>query len=112
MRGMSEKQSVMLSFISPEKRVPKDHPLRRIKTMADEELKWLSPRFDRMYSHTGRPSIPPETILKSLLLIALYSVRSERQFCEQLDYNLIVSVVFGHEYDGRKFCPYGIYEEP
>lgn len=89
MRGIFEKQSVMLSFISPERRVPKDHPLRRIKAMADEELKRLSPRFDRMYSHTGRPSIPPETILKSLLLIALYSVRSERQFCEQLDYNLL-----------------------
>ncbi len=89
MRGISEKQSVMLSVISPEKRVPKDHPLRQIKAMADEELKRLSARLDRMYSHTGRPSIPPETILKSLLLIALYSVRSERQFCEQLDYNLL-----------------------
>ena len=89
MRGISEKQSVMLSLISPESRVPKDHPLRQIKAMADQELKRLSARFDQMYSHTGRPSIPPEAILKSLLLIALYSVRSERQFCEQLDYNLL-----------------------
>jgi len=89
MRGISEKQSVMLSLISPESRVPKDHPLRQIKTMPDQELKRLSARFDQMYSYTGRPSIPPETILKSLLLIALYSVRSERQFCEQLDYNLL-----------------------
>src|SRR5512137_769741 len=89
MRGISEKQAVMLSLISPETRVPKDHPLRRIKGMADQELVRLSKVFDDMYSHTGRPSIPPERILKSLLLIALYSVRSERQFCEQLDYNLL-----------------------
>ncbi len=89
MRGISDKQSVMLSLISPESRVPKGHPLRQIKAMADQELKRLSVRFDEMYSHTGRPSIPPETVLKSLLLIALYSVRSERQFCEQLDYNLL-----------------------
>src|SRR5512137_61506 len=89
MRGISEKQAVMLSLISPETRVPKDHPLRRIKGMADQELVRLSKVFDDMYSHTGRPSIPPERVLKSLILIALYSVRSERQFCEQLDYNLL-----------------------
>ena len=89
MRGISEKQAVMLSLISPETRVPKDHPLRRIKAMADRELERLSRVFDEMYSHTGRPSIPPERVLKSLVLIALYSVRSERQFCEQLDYNLL-----------------------
>src|SRR5512136_3499870 len=89
MRGISEKQAVMLSLISPENRVPKDHPLRRIKVMADQELERLSRIFDDMYSHTGRPSIPPERVLKSLVLIALYSVRSERQFCEQLDYNLL-----------------------
>ncbi|MBI5328117.1 MAG: IS5 family transposase [Deltaproteobacteria bacterium] len=79
----------MLSIISPEQRVPQDHPLRRIKAMADKELHRLSPVFDKMYSSTGRPSIPPERMLKSMLLIALYSVRSERQFCEQLDYNLL-----------------------
>ncbi len=89
MRGISEKQSVMLTLISPENRVPKDHPLRQIKAMADQELGRMSKRFDQMYSHTGRPSIPPERMLKSLLLIAFYSVRSERQFCEQLDYNLL-----------------------
>jgi transposase len=89
MRGIAEKQVVMLSLISPESRVPKDHPLRRIKVLADQELKRLSSVFDEMYSHTGRPSIPPERILKSLLLIAFYSVRSERQFCEQLGYNLL-----------------------
>lgn len=89
MRGTHENQATMLSLVSPEQRVPQDHPLRRIKLMADQELKRLSPVFDKMYSSTGRPSIPPEQILKSMLLIALYSVRSERQFCEQLDYNLL-----------------------
>lgn len=89
MRGTHERQETMLSIISPEQRVPKDHPLRRIKAMADKELHRLSPAFNKMYSSTGRPSIPPERILKSMLLIALYSIRSERQFCEQLDYNLL-----------------------
>jgi len=89
MRGISEKQSIMLTLISTENRVPKDHPLRPIKRMAEEELQRLSHVFDQMYSSVGRPSIPPERVLKSLLLIALYSVRSERQFCEQLDYNLL-----------------------
>jgi transposase len=89
MRGISEKQSIMFTLISAESRVPRDHPLRPIKRMAEEELERLSRVFDQMYSSVGRPSIPPERVLKSLLLIALYSVRSERQFCEQLDYNLL-----------------------
>jgi transposase len=89
MRGTPENQGTMLSLVSPEQRVPHAHPLRRIKLMADQELQRLSVVFDKMYSSTGRPSIPPEQILKSMLLIALYSVRSERQFCEQLDYNLL-----------------------
>src|SRR6516165_11470169 len=70
-------------------RIPSDHPLRRIKKLADQRLVDLSRVFNRMYSEVGRPSIAPERILKSLLLIALYSVRSERQFCEQLGYNLL-----------------------
>ena len=69
--------------------MPKDHPLRRVKDMADAALAALTSTFDRMYSGRGRPSIPPERLLKSLLLMALYSVRSERLFCEQLDYNLL-----------------------
>ena len=89
MRGNYEGQAAMLCIISPDQRVPKEHPLRRIKAMADKELNNLSPVFEKMYSFTGRPSIPPERILKSMLLIALYSIRSERQFCEQLDYNLL-----------------------
>ena len=69
--------------------MPTDHPLRVIKMLADKALKALSPDLDRMYANVGRPSIPPERRLKSSLLIALYSVRSERAFCEQLDYNLL-----------------------
>lgn len=79
----------MLMLMSPESRVPAAHPLRAIKKLADEALRELSPRFDRMYSSNGRPSIPPERLLKSMLLMALYTVRSERLFCEQLDYNLL-----------------------
>lgn len=89
MRGEINRQETMLSSWTPEQRVPSDHPLRRIKAFADKELKGLSGVFDEMYSLTGRPSIPPERVLKSLLLISLYSVRSERQFCEQLDYNIL-----------------------
>lgn len=89
MRGEDTKQSSMLCLISPADRVPKDHPLRAMKVIADRALDELSKDFDKMYSRTGRPSIPPERLLKSMLLMALYSVRSERQFCEQLDYNLL-----------------------
>lgn len=89
MRGQDKKQSSMLMLISPETRVPADHPLRAIKRLADDALGRLSPTFDAMYAQGGRPSIPPERLLKSMLLMARYSVRSERQFCEQLDYNLL-----------------------
>ena len=89
MRGDVERQVPMLTLTTPDQRVPKDHPIRRIKQLADAELRALSPVFDGMYSERGRPSIPPETLLKSCLLIALYSVRSERQFCERLQYDLL-----------------------
>jgi transposase len=89
MRGENTKQSSMLMLMSPETRVPATHPLRGIKKLADASLGELSAVFDEMYSSVGRPSIPPERLLKSMLLIALYTVRSERQFCEQLDYNLL-----------------------
>jgi transposase len=88
-RGPDDKQGMMFTTVSPEKRVPKDHPLRKVKAVADAILKRLSPAFDTMYSRVGRPSIPPERLLKSMVLIALYSVRSERLFCEQLDYNML-----------------------
>jgi transposase len=89
MRGQDSKQASMFSVLSPERRVPQDHPLRPIKAMADAVLLSMSKRFDRMYSATGRPSIPPERLLKAQILMALYSVRSDRMFCEQLDYNLL-----------------------
>ena len=89
MRGHEKNQPSMLCLISPADRVPKDHPLREIKALVDEILKQLSPTFDKMYAAEGRPSIPPESLLKASILIALYSVRSERQFCDQLDYNLL-----------------------
>src|SRR3954454_11646195 len=89
MRGPATQQATMLSLVSTEDRVPKGHPLRRIKQLADEALKKLSPIFDAMYASTGRRSIPPENLLKATLLMALYSVPSERAFCEQLDYNLL-----------------------
>jgi len=79
----------MLAFIDLEARVPPGHPLRTIKAIADGALVELSSEFDRMYSEVGRPSIPPERLLKASVLIALYSVRSERAFCEELDYNLL-----------------------
>ncbi len=89
MRGKREPQVTMLAFVDPEGRVPRDHPLRTIKRLADQALATLSPEFDRMYAQVGRPSIPPERLLKASLLIDLYSVRSERAFCEELDYNLL-----------------------
>ena len=89
MRGRKTSQTTMLSLVSPEQRVPQQHPLRRIKELADKALQSLSQTFDEMYAGGGRPSVPPERLLKSTLLMALYSVRSDRLFCEQLDYNLL-----------------------
>lgn len=89
MRGGDSNQGHMWSYIQPEQRVPQDHPLRPIRAIVDRALKALSPRFALLYSHTGRPSIPPEQLLRALLLQAFYSIRSERQLMEQLDYNLL-----------------------
>jgi transposase len=89
MRGHRNPQLTMLAFIDLEERVPTSHPLRTIKRLADVALADLSAVFDRMYAKDGRPSIPPERLLKASLLIALYSVRSERAFCEELEYNLL-----------------------
>jgi transposase len=89
MRGRRQTQATMLAFVDLEERVPRNHPLRVIKQFADRALAELSPVFDEMYSAGGRPSIPPERLLKASLLISLYSVRSERAFCEELDYQLL-----------------------
>src|SRR5436190_8653908 len=89
MRGTDTKQASMLSLLTPEKRVPPNHPLRMVKELAETALREMSPLFDAMYSTVGRSSIPPERLLKASLLMALYTVRSERLFCEQLDYNIL-----------------------
>jgi transposase len=89
MRGDHEEQAPMWSYISPEQRIPPDHPLRPLRTLVDAVLKELSPRFSRLYAKTGRPSVAPERLLRALLLQVLYSIRSERQLMEQLDYNLL-----------------------
>jgi transposase len=89
MRGDDPQQAAMFSYISPEERVPPEHPLRAIRALVDAVLKELSPQFDRLYSHTGRPSIAPETLLRALLLQVLYTVRRERLLMEPLDYNLL-----------------------
>src|SRR5216683_690249 len=89
MRGRRDPQTTMLAFVDLEERVPRNHPLRVVKQFADRALRELSPVFDEMYATGGRPSIPPERLLKASLLISLYSVRSERAFCEELDYQLL-----------------------
>jgi transposase len=89
MRGSPERQSLMLLGVVADDLVPLDHPIRAIRRIVDPALTTLSPLFDRLYKDGGRPSIPPEHLLKGLLLIALYSVRSERQFCERLQYDLL-----------------------
>jgi transposase len=99
MRGDDDLQEGMFSYISPEKRVPADHPLRPIRKMVDEILKEMSPKFQRLYSDVGRPSIAPERLLRSLLLQIFYSVRSERMLIEQLQYNLLFRWFVGMEMD-------------
>jgi transposase len=89
MRGADEQSGSMFSYVSLEQRVPADHPLRAIRRITDRALAQLSPRFGTLYIHFGRPSIPPEQLLRALLLQVLYTIRSERQLMEQLDYNLL-----------------------
>jgi len=89
MRGDDQQQSELYSYISPEQRVPSDHPLRALRLRVDTILKRLSPRFDAMYAEGGRPSIAPEKLLRALVLQCLYTVRSERLLMEELDYNLL-----------------------
>jgi transposase len=89
MRGKQDNQALMLVALTPDQLIPQNHPIRQIKPIVDRALVELSPIFDKMYAEVGRPSIPPEHLLKACLLIALYSVRSERQFCERLQYDLL-----------------------
>ena len=105
MRGDDEQQAAMFSYISPEQRVPADHPLRPIRQMTDEIFKQLSPRFDALYARLGRPSIAPEKLLRALLLQVLYSVRSERMLMEQLQYNLLFRWFVGLNMDDAVWVP-------
>ena len=89
MRGSISDHAMLFSYLSPDARVPATHPLRPIKAIANAVLQKLSPTFEAMYSQTGRPSIPPERLLKGELLIALFSVRGHRLFCEMLDYHIL-----------------------
>src|SRR5215468_4165763 len=105
MRGPDTQQSSMFSYLSPEERVPAKHPLRPIRLMVDDALKALSPAFTRLYSAYGRPSIPPEKLLRALLLQVLYSVRSERMLMEQLEYNLLFRWFVGLDMDDPVWTP-------
>jgi transposase len=100
MRGDDEQQQAgMFSYIALEDRIPKRHPLRGIRQVVDEVLQSLSQEFDKLYAQVGRPSIPPERLLRALLLQALYSIWSERLLMEQLEYNLLFRWFVGLEID-------------
>jgi transposase len=105
MRGQDKQQSAMFSYVSPEERVPADHPLRPIREMTDMALKALSPVFNQMYAAFGRPSIAPEKLLRALLLQVLYSVRSERMLMEQLQYNILFRWFVGLNMDETVWVP-------
>src|SRR5258708_33688540 len=99
MRGHDHQQSHMFSYLSPEQRVRQDHPLRSIRAMADLALRSMSERFDAMYAKMGRPSIPPEKLLRAQLIQMLYSVRSERLLMEEIDYSLLFRWFVGMNLD-------------
>jgi transposase len=105
MRGDDPQQAAIFSYISPEARVPQEHPLRTIRGMVDAVLQELSPQFDRLYSHTGRPSLAPEKLLRVLWLQVLYTVRSERRLIEQLDYHLLFRGFVGLNMDDPIWDP-------
>jgi transposase len=105
MRGADEQPGSMFSYISPEERVPADHPLRAVRRITDRALERLSPRFGTLYVKFGRPSIAPEKLLRALLLQAIYSIRSERQLMEQLDYNILFRWFVGLGMDDAVWSP-------
>jgi len=105
MRGNDPKQTPLFSYVSQEDRIAQSHPLRKIRTMTDEVLTNMSWRFTTLYSHTGRPSIPPEQLLRALLLQVLYTIRSERLLIEQLDYNLLFRWFVGLTMDDQVWVP-------
>ena len=105
MRGADEQPGSMFSYVSLEERVPPDHPLRAIRRITDRALERLSPQFGALYVKFGRPSIPPEKLLRALLLQALYTIRSERQLIEQIDYNLLFRWFVGLGMDDAVWAP-------
>lgn len=105
MRGDDQQSGHLFSYLSPEQRVPADHPLRAIRAMTDEALRQLSPQFEAIYASTGRPSVPPEQLLRALLLQALYTIRSERMLVEQLEYNLLFRWFVGLAMDEAMWTP-------
>src|SRR5664279_5202391 len=105
MRGTDHQQSHMFSYLSPEARVRKEHPLRVVRTMVDEVLAALSPQFDRMYASEGRPSIAPEKLLRAQLLQMLYSIRSERLLMEEIDYSVLFRWFVGLNLDEEVWDP-------
>lgn len=105
MRGDDQQTGHLFSYLSPEARVPADHPLRPVRQMTDDALRTLAPALGRLYSETGRPSIPPEQLLRALLLQVLYSVRSERMLMEQLQYNLLFRWFVGLSMDDAVWHP-------
>jgi transposase len=105
MRGKPEKQLAMLTSLSTEDLIPSDHPIRRIRKVVDEVLAGLDDELAAMYSRIGRPSVPPEQLLKATILMALYSVRSERAFCERLNYDLLFKWFLDLPIDAKAFDP-------
>jgi transposase len=105
MRGADEQSGSMFSYVSLEERVPQDHPLRTVRRITDRALERLSPRFGTLYINFGRPSIPPEKLLRALLLQVLYTIRSERQLMEQLEYNLLFRWFVGVGMDDAVWSP-------
>jgi transposase len=105
MRGDDREPEAMFSYVSAEQRVPRDHPLRAIRTLVDEVLREMSREFDRLYARVGRPSIPPERLLRAQVLQVFYSIRSERLLMEQLDYNLLFRWFVGMDMDEPIWAP-------
>lgn len=105
MRGADDSQEALFSYVSMERRIPDDHPLRALRVLVDEVLERLGPDFEELYSSTGRPSIPPEQLLRGLLLQMVNTIRSERQLVEQIDYNLLYRWFVGLQMDDDVWSP-------
>lgn len=105
MRGFDQRRDGLFSYVRPESRIPREHPLRLIRRFADDALTALNEQFAALYSENGRPSIPPEQLLRALLLQAFYSIRSERQLMEQLNYNLLFRWFVGLSVDDPVWVP-------